>query len=243
MGDLELATMDRLPNDTKETELTPEFVGKSDKDIQTIASLSALASQMGGKLVLSGGYATEALCGGRITRPHGDIDARFIFEEAVENDPVFQKVEVILKTEETTWRTRKKGQGKADYLEEDETKNYNTKRELEVYIPIPWTYNVSFEEAILIDSHGGEVAVNVIGYNDLVAHKIEKLYEVRNGIDATKDRDSSETDNIDMRRLISLDRFNKGRIFSKLVKKYRSGEKVQEMWNYVVSLGFDLNRQ
>lgn len=230
-----------MPNDTREIELTPEFVGKSDADIHTIASLSALAEQMGGKLVLSGGYATEALCGGRITRPHGDIDARFIFKENVDGKNVFPGIESVLSLEETRWKIIKTGSMKREYIEDDETKSYFGKRRLEVGIPLPWTYDVNFDEAMLIDSNGGAVAVTVIGYEDLLASKIKKLYEVRSGVDVAKDRHPSATDYADIRRLVLLDRYDRMGVFARLVKQARSQDNAQKSWDHVASLGVDLN--
>lgn len=54
--------------------ITPKQVEKTDLDLETIKSLNAYAQANGLIIVLTGGYATEALCGGKITRPHGDID-------------------------------------------------------------------------------------------------------------------------------------------------------------------------
>lgn len=67
--------MGNLNHDTRDILLTPATIQKSNQDLATISQLNKFAQKTGNILVLSGGYATEALCGGQITRPHGDIDA------------------------------------------------------------------------------------------------------------------------------------------------------------------------
>lgn len=93
-------------NETQ-TLMTPEAVRKTDLDIQTIRSLSELAERSGNQLIINGGYAVEAICGGNITRPHGDIDAHFILSNG-KSDEIFSAVdEIISKETQTDWKLRK----------------------------------------------------------------------------------------------------------------------------------------
>ena len=233
--------MDKLPNDNRKTVLSSEFISKSDKDIATMAWLRPLVVKKEGLLVLSGGYAAEALCGGKITRPHGDIDARLIFATKIVPDDLINEIESVLKTEKTKWKTKFKSPAKADFIEDDDSKSFFNKRHLEVGAPLPGWFEADSEEATLIDSTGKSVKVEVISYEDLVASKLSKLYEVRNGVDTNKDRHTSATDYLDIKRLLTLPRYNKENIFAKLVARIHSEEKAHEILEYTKTLGIVLS--
>lgn len=228
--------MDRLPNDIRNIDLNPEAIAKSDKDIQTIMALSALARNEGAKLALTGGYATEALCGGTIARPHGDIDARFIFDTPVGTKTgrrVFDGVWQILEAEDTSWEIKNPHPGHVEYIESGGGRSDFERRRLDVGIPVKGFYDVEFEEATLSDSHGETVAVTVVAYEDLVADKINKLYSLREKVNTDKDRHPSITDHFDLKRLLSLPRFEKDKVFEKLAKLTRSSKKAREEWIYI----------
>lgn len=78
-------------NDTRNILLTPKFITKSDLDIKTINDLSKYATSVGSQLVLTGGYATEAHLGGKITRAHGHIDCVFLNVAGIFHEELLQK--------------------------------------------------------------------------------------------------------------------------------------------------------
>ena len=57
--------MSKLKNDIRDATLSNKAILKSDRDIETIKSLNKFAKRSGNILVLSGGYAVEAHCGGK----------------------------------------------------------------------------------------------------------------------------------------------------------------------------------
>ncbi|MCX6704734.1 MAG: hypothetical protein NT162_00125, partial [Candidatus Woesebacteria bacterium] len=98
--------MNKLDHDTREIGLSAEAIVKSDKDIATIATLEKFATATGNILVLTGGYATEAHCGGKITRAHGDIDAHLILTGQKLTDELFSGIHELLGKESTKWMLR-----------------------------------------------------------------------------------------------------------------------------------------
>ena len=108
--------MGKLENDTRDIALTPEFVKKSDMDIATIVALDKFAKETGNILVLTGGYATEAHCGGKITRAHGDIDAHLILTGQKSAGELFFGVRELLSRESTNWILRDQKPDKVVYL-------------------------------------------------------------------------------------------------------------------------------
>ena len=98
--------MKKLKNDTRDITLTSEFIEKSDTDIATITALDKFAKETGNILVLTGGYAVEAHCRGKITRAHGDIDAHLILTGKKSTDELFSGVRDLLKNESTKWILR-----------------------------------------------------------------------------------------------------------------------------------------
>jgi hypothetical protein len=229
--------MDKLPNDTRDIFLTPEFIAKSDKDIATIASLNDLALRKGGFLALSGGYATESHCSGTVVRAHSDIDAKFVFDVTPENNkPLFDEIEGILDKEDTKWGVRNRGPGSAIYIEDDESKEFFNKRRLEIRVPVKGFYDAAFQPGALMDSKGRVVKVMVLGLTDLVTHKIQKLYEVRNGINTANDRHTSASDYYDLKRLLALRQLDTNAVMEKLKRRAKSAEKAQAQWDYVFEI-------
>ena len=78
--------MKKLIHDERKTKLTADATLKCDLDIETINSLNKFADGTGNILVLSGGYAVEAHCGGKITRAHGDVDSHLILTGSIPNE-------------------------------------------------------------------------------------------------------------------------------------------------------------
>ena len=82
-------------------------------DIATILSLGKFAEETGNILVLTGGYAVEAWCGGKIARAHGDIDAHLILTGNKSAGELFSGVRELLSNESTKWTLRDQKTDKA----------------------------------------------------------------------------------------------------------------------------------
>jgi hypothetical protein len=218
--------MEILDKDERNISLTPDFIDKSDKDLSTIKSLDVLARRTGNILVLSSGYATEALCGGNITRAHGDIDAHIILTGIKSKEKLFSGVKEIITKEDTKWKLRNKTLDKFEFIEEDKNKDFFTKRRLEVYLNNSHEYNTKYPKKYLFNSRGEKVRVTVVDLDEMVRQKIHKFYILRGGVDTSKDRHSSKSDFFDLKRLLALPEINGEEIKNKFPEEF----------NYVVSL-------
>lgn len=236
--------MNNLDHDSRYTDLSKEAVLKSDRDIATISALNEFAIKTGNILVLSGGYATEALCGGKITRAHGDIDAHLVLTGLKSADELFSGVRDLLSKEDTRWNLRSQKTEKVDYLEDDENKEFFEKRRVEVYLNSPHEGNTSYPKKKLIDSQGKEIEVCVVDLIELTASKIHKLFEAKDGVDTSQDRHSSQTDHVDLKRLMKTKEYEKQKIIDALMhtiklsgkEETRSHERALEEYDFSVSL-------
>lgn len=204
--------MTNLQNDIRNINLTSEAIDKSDKDIETIKSLNQFAKDTGNILVLSGGYAVEAHCGGKITRPHGDIDAHLILTGKVSSEELLLKALELLDKESTKWKIKQKTLEKLDYLEDDDTKEFFDKRHVEVRLNTPHENNINYPKHKLINSKGEVVEVIVVDLNQMISEKINKIYETKDNVDTTKDRHPSITDYLDLKRLLNLSGSDKDKV-------------------------------
>jgi hypothetical protein len=204
--------MNKLDHDTRIIELSEKAISKSDKDIATISALNKFAQKTGNILVLTGGYAVEALCGGKITRAHGDIDAHIILTGTKSNEELFGGVQDLLFKEDTRWILRDQKQDKVDYLEDDERKEFFDRRRVEVRLNLPHEANVKYPKKKLIDSQGNTIEIGIIDLTEITSGKIHKFFELKNGVDTTEDRHSSESDYFDLKRLLALSEFDKSAI-------------------------------
>jgi len=218
--------INKLDHDTREISLSAKAVVKCDKDIATIATLDVFAKTIGNILVLTGGYAVEALCGGKITRAHGDVDAHLILTGSKSSDEIFSGVRDLLYKEGTKWKLRDQKPDKVDYLEDDENKEFFEKRRVEVRLNAPHEANIKYPKKKLIDSHGKVIEVCIIDLDDMVLGKIHKLFELKDGVDTTIDRDISISDYFDLKRLLALPELDRGDIKNKAPEEY----------DYVISL-------
>ena len=209
-----------LDNDEREISLTPEFIEKSDKDLLTIKSLDKFASQTGNILVISSGYATEALCGGDITRAHGDVDAHIILTGLKSTEKLFSGVKAIISKEDTKWKLRNRTPEKFEFIADYKNKDFFAKRRLEVYLNSPHEYNIKYPERKLINSKGEEIVVSVVDLDEMVLQKIHKFYILKDGVDTSKDRHSSISDFFDLKRLLESRELDKEKIREKAAKEF-----------------------
>lgn len=218
--------MKKLKNDSREFKLTPKFVKKSDEDIATIAALNDYVNKTENVLVITGGYATEALCGGKITRAHGDVDASIVLNSSVSLDNVKRDIRKLLLKESTKWIVKKKNPNRIDYIESGDKKMFFDKRKIEIHLVPSGESKLKYVKKKLINSRGKEIEVRVINLMQTATEKIHKFYEVRLGIDTTKDRHSSMSDYYDLKMLLELKELNK-----KDIRNF-----APEEYDYVVSL-------
>lgn len=201
--------MDKLPHDFREMNLTAEAVARSDKDIATISALERFARENGNILILSGGYATEALCGGKITRPHGDIDAHLILNGPKSVEELSSGIRDLVRGEDTKWEERSADDKKIEFIEDVEKADFFAKRRVEVYFNPAHEANMSYPRKRLTDSKGNAVFVRVVNVVDMVSPKMVKIFKSRHGVDTSKDRHTSISDYIDLKRLMELPEFDK----------------------------------
>lgn len=218
--------MNKLKNDTRGIELTPKFVEKGDKDIGTIAALNEYANETGNTMVITGGYATEALCGGKITRAHGDVDVYFILTGSETIETLKGGIHDLLFKEDTKWLVRERNPKRIDYLEDDEEQEFFDKRRIEIHLVSPDESSLKYSKKKLVDSRGKEIKICVIDLMQTVTEKIHKFYELKDGVNTEKDRHSSKSDYDDLKRLLQLKELNK-----EIIKKM-----APEEYDYVISL-------
>lgn len=188
--------------------MTKEQIRKTNLDLATIKSLNAYAETNGLVVVLTGGYATEALCGGDITRPHGDVDIHILVDDLGDSKQILSSIEEgIIFKESTKWKTYKQTDTKGEYREEDESKPFFDRRRLEIVFhtkeDTTW-----YVPAFLVDSQGERISVQVVEINGLLAQKIHKIYSLKNGIDTSKERHTDDRDIYDLKRLLSSPNFD-----------------------------------
>ncbi|KKP46661.1 MAG: hypothetical protein UR39_C0009G0018 [Candidatus Woesebacteria bacterium GW2011_GWA1_33_30] len=191
-----------LEKDTRNIVLTPEFIIKSDLDIQTIKSLSKYAKLQNNCLIITGGYATEAHLGGKITRAHGDIDCILLNLSKVPNEQILFQVGTILIKEKTRWIQNKTQPNRGDWRENRKNTPFNNRRRIELKILDEKQFKNQFVELKLIDSSGEKIKVFVEDIYSILVEKIHKFYLLKDGVDTTKDRESSLSDFVDLARLM-----------------------------------------
>lgn len=221
-----------LPNtleyDTRSTTMTPEFIQKSDKDIETITTLNSYAKPNGYTVILYGGYATEAYCGGKVVRPHGDIDCYLVCPANKEKDGIFNQIENILKKEDTKWIASRPRLDKLELREDNEDKPFFDRRRIELTIHSDKDYD-KYQSKYLVDSKGNSISVNVIDMSIFVAGKVHKFYLLKDGVDTTKDRTSGRSDYEDLNRLLNSSDFDENKMISELSRIVEVKDATEEM--------------
>lgn len=223
------------------TPLTPERVEKIDRDLITIANLNSFAAERGGMFILSGGYATEALCGGVITRPHGDIDGH-ISINARANDVFSEVYKEVITNEPTMLEMEQKGPEKVEFREDYKQKPPFDLRRIELTVHDLDSKAIAVP-AFLINSQGQRIEVNVVEVNELIAGKIHKLYSLKDGVDASVDRATDDRDTYDLKRLMSVPGVDQQKILQILTTRHiKLGdevvlkEKAEQELNYSLGL-------
>lgn len=214
-------------------------IHKTDLDIATIESLNNYVQRNNWILVLSGGYATEALCGGVVTRPHGDMDLHIAVDESVNIYEIAKELIDILEKESTKWKLVQKTERKIKFVEDESSLESFGLRELELTVHKEKEKPV-FTDAFLTNSKGKEVCVLTINVNELIASKIHSFYKSK--VDLSLGRETNTNDIRDLSRLMQLSTYNKVATLELLAKRYVKGidyqnslHLVKEEFDYVES--------
>jgi len=183
-----------------------------DEDLRTIDALNAFAQTKGLQLEIQGGYATDALLGEKIQRPHGDIDAILWFAN-MKPEGIEDEVISLLENEKTEWTVHSKKPGFLELRESNKSiPDFPSRRRIELYILL----NSRGRDLIpktLEDSKGNQHSFLVLEINQFVAHKIAKLLERDRQTAEEREklgfRDTQESDKQDLIKLISSPTFNR----------------------------------
>lgn len=177
--------------------MTFEQIKKCDQDIRTFVTLGEYAQARGYALVIGGGYATEAHCGGRMTRPHGDMDVDIftLGDASVELNSEKANIAALLDKEDTKW-VEFPNPGKIEFREDAPDKIWRERRRLELDIANK-KLEKQTQKKFLIDSQGNKVEVYVEDINYLVAKKVRLI------------RPDKSKDVNDQRRIVTQADFNK----------------------------------
>lgn len=124
--------------------LSYEKLDKMASDVKTLSMLHDFAKDRGYVFALTGGYAVDALSGGRISRFHSDMDGIIIAPYDASYSAIKEGIEERLFVEETIWGFIDKDQeGELEYREKAPDKEWDMIRRLEVDIYPPGVKTVS----------------------------------------------------------------------------------------------------
>lgn len=192
-----------------QTTLTHEQVIKSDRDIHTLVGVRDYLAQKDLLYVLADGYAVDAHCGGKISRPHGDMDVYVLVPEGYDTSSLAHELDELLRREDyTNWTIHQVGEDghSAEFRENDMSKSFEEKRRLEVAFLGP-NITPRSQTRTLMDSTGKTYEFAVEHIADLAAAKIIKLVDLsqlsleereRRGLRAARPSDFNE-----IRRLLA----------------------------------------
>lgn len=211
---------------TQETQgLERKWVEKWDRDLATIAALNTYAVSTGRTLALQGGIAVEAHCGGRLTRPHGDVDTILYMnaDRPINHEQDRADLETLLKQEgHTNWASHNPQDGhKIEFRENVRAKPWNERRRLEVNLA-DYPMGERTQTMSLIDSRGSSHTVTVENIDLLVANKARIIVNNIGKTDVA--RPTEEQDLSDMRRLMSQPHYNREHCISFLQRHYAHSE-------------------
>lgn len=202
--------------------LSPEQQNLSDRDIRTLDGLQKMARETAdGRMILSGGYVTEALAGGTITRFHQDMDVRIFIPHGTDVDKTMEELMpalahhgyegwVLAKRKGDKFKFLGVASGAAHIPRKIEI-NFETMTETQPDDPNTvrvagedGDYEVSLAQATLQDSRGNDIPVDTRSMDAVVARRILRL----TGNHVARLRDVKQSDIRDLQRLISSQRYD-----------------------------------
>lgn len=149
---------------------------------------------------------------------------------------LFSGIKQLLLQETTHWTLRSEQPDKVDYVEDDDSKEFFTKRRVEVRLNAPHERNINYPKMQLVNSQGDTIEVCVIDTTEMIAIKMHKLFEAKDEIDTTIDRHSSQTDYLDLNRLIKSKEFDKDSVISYLSNWVGDPAKSLEIYSVALTL-------
>lgn len=230
-----------MPNGPKnaipDRKLTPEFKNKWDADLATIDGIQKLAEEKGCKLIVRGGFATEAFAGGYLTRSHNDIDARFLNTSKLSDDEIFKLVEKVIKEEKTDWELYSRKPEKIEYREKEDERPFFNRRRLELYIAPETDVDPSKKKLFYTD--GRNIEVFVPEFYRFVAEKFKKLFNV-NDKPEEAERESNLSDYTDLKRLINTPGYDPERTkkeLANIIKYFKNpAEQAAREYDFITDL-------
>lgn len=200
-----------------------ESVIKYDRDIATIGSLQRYAQENGRTVVLSGGLAVEAHCGGRMTRKHGDIDASLTVKKEEIKQVSTDLQSILLAEKHTKWVLHEENAdspNKIEFRENAPDTPWQDRRRLELLIRSSIPEN-QVQKRKLIDSMGKETEVTVDHIAELVAHKVRIFNRERKRTEnEPQKRTTNINDETDLKRLIAVSDFESEECIKRLSDYY-----------------------
>lgn len=230
-----------MPNGPKnaipDRELTTEFKNKWDADLTTIDHIQKSAEGKGCKLIVRGGFATEAFAGGHLTRSHNDIDAQFLNSSNLSEDEIFDIVDKIIKEEKTDWQLYKESSEKIEFREKEDERPFFNRRRLE--LKIGNAASVNPEKKKLFYTDGRKIEVFVPEFYRFVAEKFKKLFDVNDKLEEAE-RESNLSDYTDLKRLVNTAKYNHERTKKELksIIKYSDNptEEAEREYDFIMGL-------
>ena len=189
--------------------LSADILARCDSDIQTMVALGELAAKHGAVSVISGGYAVEAHCGGRITRAHRDMDVHWQGQDSFSQQAI-DEIQAVLQQNNSRWQTIEKKPGESYQFDEMSESGKKGRR-------LEWS-NDHFSRKgnhtkYLIDSQNNKHEVTVPPLEEVISTKAI-IFELKNAM--TPEEKSVDKrymtgmpqDIREFRRLLALPSFN-----------------------------------
>lgn len=199
--------------------LLPEQAEKMSLDIKTLSHLRQYAINNGFTFVLTGGYGVDALNGGSISRFHSDMDGVLFIPEAISTDKIQSDIWRYLEQEETNWQLHTNDGWFLEYREDDEEKEWEMKRRIELDIFEPdQKRNIITKK--LIDFEGNSHEFEVISVAGLTVAKILSVTRLAAMSPEEREkegfREMKGSDVQDFLRLLYHDDFNRDEVMREL---------------------------
>jgi hypothetical protein len=190
-----------------EPTFSAEAVRRWDMDIQTMSSIRNYSKSKGLAAALTGGYAVEAYCGGKMTRSHGDMDMNMHTPDDMKiiRDCKSDITKILVK-EQTKWDIWGEAPFNIEFRENNKDVKWEDRRRLELNFAIT-PPSSTIETRTLIDSQGNSHEVEVDGLYDFVTGKMRVLLEKQKATRPMK-RPIQESDKVDFLRLVNLSEFD-----------------------------------
>lgn len=233
-----------------EHSLTPEQEDKMVMDVATLAKIHRYAQQHNYHFALSGGYAVDATCGGEISRFHGDMDGVLYVPGEVPQTTIKENLEEQLLPEITPWKLAKEEDSFLEYREDDESKDWEMRRRLELDIFEPYP-EMALAPRTLTDGDGNEYHFEVLPVDALLAAKVLSTVRLAGMTQEERERvglrDMKPSDKTDFLRLLEHAEFDEERTKAALVSaiRFTSDDELsddqakllaEEQWNKAIAI-------